>query len=175
MGTFIGLLRGINVGGHRKVPMARLREILEAAGLQGVRTYVASGNLVFEADAAASAVERVIEEAICGEFGFDVDVLVRPASEWQALRATNPFPRESAEDPAKVMVTIGRGTPSQADAAALSARAGPNEKVALSGGALWIWFGDGAGRSKIAAGPARGVWTSRNWRTVEALAEMAGG
>ena len=175
MPNYIALLRGINVGGHRKLPMADLRQLAEAEGLADIRTYVASGNLVFRADKGdAATLERRLEAALSARFGFDVDVIVRSARAWAALAAGNPFPKESAATPNFVMLIIGKRPATDADVEALRTRAGANEKVERVGEALWIWFGDGAGRSKIGGGPSKGVWTARNWRTVETLSSMAG-
>ena len=172
MGAHVALLRGVNVGGHRKVPMAQLRAVAEGLGLENARTYVASGNLVFDSDLDADALELLLEKGLAERFGFDVDVIVRSAAQWAAYRAGNPFPEESAEMPNLVMIALGREAPDDASVAALRARAGPNERVEKVGDAVWIWFGDGAGRSKIGSGPAKGVSTTRNWRTVLALDAM---
>lgn len=175
MGAHVALLRGVNVGGHRKVPMAALRALAEGLGLANPRTYVASGNLVFESDERGATIEAMLEEALKERFGFHVDVIVRSAAQWAGYREGNPFPEESAEKPNLVMIALGKQAPRKADVEALRARAGPNERVAKVGDAVWIWFGDGAGRSKIGTGPAKGVSTTRNWRTVVALDRMANG
>ncbi|WP_167737478.1 DUF1697 domain-containing protein [Sphingomonas parva] len=172
MRKYVALLRGINVGGHRKLPMAQLKAVAARIGLADVATYVASGNLVFSADATTEALEARLEEAIAAEFGFPVDVIVRSAADWAALAAANPFPKESAETPNFVMMTIGKQPASDAAVDALRAKAAADEKVERRGEALWIWFGSGAGRSKLGAAPAKGVWTARNWRTVETLRGM---
>lgn len=172
MRKYVALLRGINVGGHRKVPMAQLRALAEGIGLEEPRTYVASGNLVFSADGTAPELESRLEEAIEQAFGFPVDVIVRSAADWAALADANPFPKESEATPNHVMMTIGKRAATDADAAALRPKAAENEKIERRGEALWIWFGNGAGRSKLGAAPAKEVWTTRNWRTVEALGEM---
>ena len=173
MGGYVALLRGINVGGHRKLPMAALRELASGLGLRDVSTYVASGNLVFASDESASALEKKLEQAIAERFGFDVDVIVRAAKQWAAYRAGNPMRQESEEQPNRVMMTIGKRAATAADVEALRTKASPNERVERAGDAIWIWFGDGAGRSKIATGPSsKEVWTTRNWRTVQALGEM---
>ena len=92
MTRFVALLRGINVGGHRKVPMARLREVLGEAGFADVATYLQSGNAVVTApDTDPQAVASHIEQAIAAAFGFDVDVLVRSGAELDAVIAANPF------------------------------------------------------------------------------------
>ena len=172
MTGYVALLRGINVGGHRKVPMAALRETAESLGFDKVRTYVASGNLVFESGKSAGALETALEKAIEARFGFPVDVIVRSATQWAALVAANPLKEESEKEPGFVHLSVGRKAPTKADIAALSARAGANERVVSAGGAIWIWYGDGAGRSKIGSGKATGIWTARNWRTVLTLKEM---
>lgn len=174
MGAHVALLRGVNVGGHRKVPMAELRAVAEALGLENPRTYVASGNLVFESGESGAELEVLLEKGLAERFGFGVDVIVRSAAQWVRYRAGNPFPDESAEAPSLVMISVGKEAPRDEDVDALRARAGPNERVERVGDAVWIWFGDGAGRSKIGTGPARGVSTTRNWRTVVAIGEMLG-
>ena len=175
MPGYVALLRGVNVGGHRKVPMDALRELASGLGLKSSRTYLASGNLLFESDEDAGQLERRIETAIAERFGFGVDVLVRSAAQWSAYCAGNPMPEESADTPNFVMMTIGKRPATDADVEALAKKAGANERVERAGDAIWTWFGDGAGRSKIGAAPTgREVWTTRNWRTVQALAEMLG-
>jgi uncharacterized protein (DUF1697 family) len=171
MAKHVALLRGINVGGHRKVPMAELREMAEQLGLADVRTYVASGNLVFGSDEKEAALEQRLERAIAQRFGFPVDVIARSAAEWSAYVRANPMAAESRSHPNRVMMVIGKDAPKKADVDALAKRASANERVVLAGNAIWIWFGDGAGRSKLGTGP-KGVWTNRNWRTVLTLQEM---
>jgi uncharacterized protein (DUF1697 family) len=170
----VALLRGINVGGHRKVPMAQLRELAAGLGLEEPRTYVASGNLVFDSDEAPAAVEARLEAAIESRFGFAVDVIVRSAQQWSEYCGQNPFPEESLRAPNLVMLIVGKEPADNAALAALRARASGEEKVELRGDAIWIWFANGSGRSKIGTGPGSGksVWTSRNWRTVLTLQEM---
>src|SRR4051795_13619494 len=110
MARFVALLRGINVGGHRKVPMARLREVLEAAGFEDVATYVQSGNVVLTAPArrAAARVGRDIEAAIEAGFGFPVDVVVRTRDAHGELVAEDPL-GEVATDPSRRIVVFLAG------------------------------------------------------------------
>jgi uncharacterized protein (DUF1697 family) len=152
--------------------MAELRALAEELGLEEARTYVASGNLVFGSDEAPAKLERKLEQAIEGRFGFAVDVIVRSAEQWADYCANNPFPDESRRAPNFVMLVLGREPPDEAAVDALRARASAEEKVERRGDTIWIWFGNGSGRSKIGTGPAKGVWTSRNWRTVLALQDM---
>ena len=176
MTLFVALLRGINVGGNRKLPMAELRALAEALELENPRTYVASGNLVFGSSLKREALETKLEGAIAEHFGFAVDVIVRSAAEWAAYRAANPFPKESEASANLVMLCIGKESATDAQLEVLRSSAVENERVEMRGDAYWIWFGNGAGRTKIGTGSAKGsVWTTRNWRTVVALDEMLRG
>lgn len=172
--THIALLRGINVGGHRRVPMAELRALATGAGYGAVQTHLASGNLVLASDQPAEAVEQTLERLIADHFGFAVDVVVRSAAQWRSYLDANPFLDESDQTPNLVMLCIGKQPASDAHVSALQARAGENERVVRQGDALWLYFGDGSGRSKMGVGPAAGIWTTRNVRTVRSLAEMVG-
>jgi uncharacterized protein (DUF1697 family) len=168
MGMQVALLRGINVGGGRKVPMAQLRGVAEGLGLKRVRTLIASGNLVFEGERS----EAELEAAVQSHFGFPVDIMIRSAAQWSAYVAANPFPHEAEAEPKFLHLLIGKQPTAEAAVAWLTARAAPEEKVAGQGDALWIYFGNGAGRSKLATAPKHGPWTGRNWRTVETIEEM---
>ena len=172
MNGYVALLCGINVGGHRKVPMAELRALATELGLQTATTYVASGNLVFISDKNAGELETLLETAIAQRFGFAVDVIVRSAEQWSAYRAGNPMPEESERQPNLVMLVVGKQPAEEAQLELLRAQAGEQERIERRGDALWIWFGEGAGRSKIGTGTSKGVWTTRNWRTVQALDDM---
>lgn len=172
MSKHIVLLKGINVGGQRRVPMQELRALAANAGYRDARTYVASGNLLIESDAPGHAIEATLEHSIEAHFGFAVDVVVRSATQWAEYRGDYPFGEEIALQPNLVLLCIGKQAATQEHAAALRARAADNERVVCVGDALWMYFGNGAGRSKMGIGPAAGVWTTRNLRTVRTLAAM---
>jgi uncharacterized protein (DUF1697 family) len=171
MAHFVGLLRGINVGGSKKVPMADLRALAAGLGLGRVRTLIASGNLLFESEESPPELEARLEAAIAARFGFPVPVMVREAAQWRALTGANPFPDEAAQAPNLLMVTLGKRAPTAADVEALRARAAGRERAERGGGALWLWYGEG-GRSTLSVTAVEGVWTTRNWRTVARLGEM---
>lgn len=168
----VALLRGINVGGGRKVPMAQLRGVAEALGLARVRTLIASGNLVFDADGTPAELEARLEAAVESRFGFPVDIMVRTAAQWSAYAAANPFPAEAEAAPKFLLLYAGKQPDADAAVEYLRARAAPEEKVAGHVDAIWIYFANGGGRSKLASGPKPGLWTGRNWRTVLAIQEM---
>jgi uncharacterized protein (DUF1697 family) len=129
MGRFVALLRGINVGGKHRVPMAELRALAEELGLTRVRTYVQSGNLVFAAGRKAGALEAKLERGIEERFGFEVPVFVRDAAAWSALRAPNPWPALAARDPANLLVALTKSAPRPAAASALKEHARGSERV----------------------------------------------
>lgn len=97
MNTYIALLKGINVGGHKKVPMAELRNLLTNSGLQNVQTYIQSGNIVFQSSAKASEIESKIQNLITEQFGFDVSVIVKTNDELQTIFNASPFSKEKKE------------------------------------------------------------------------------
>ncbi|WP_221358101.1 DUF1697 domain-containing protein [Streptomyces beigongshangae] len=179
--TYAALLRGINVGGGRKVPMADLRTLLEGLGHGGVRTYLQSGNAVFSSD-------RGDEESLAGElsaalaerFGLTVDVLVRDHAYLRAVLDACPFPAGELE---------GR----QLHATYFSAPVGPDrfasvdrsaflpEEFRLGDRVLYLYAPDGLGRSRLAEVLSKPrltkgvVATTRNWNTAAKLVELTGG
>ncbi|MDA0365926.1 MAG: DUF1697 domain-containing protein [Chloroflexi bacterium] len=167
MTSYIALLRGINVGGHRPVPMADLRELCEALGFERVATYIQSGNVVFASDATPDAVQRRIEAAIAERFGFPVDVAVRTHAELAAVAADHPLAPPGPNEAFLHVFFLG-GDPDPERVTALDpGRFAPDEML-LRGRELYVHYANGAGRSKLAFDfgvPA----TARNWRTVRAL------
>lgn len=173
----IALLRGINVSGQNKLPMAELRTACAQLGWQDVQTYIQSGNLVFRAAGAAAALEHALEDLIAQHFGLTIPVIVRAAAEWPALVAGNPFPAASAATPNLVMLMLAKQPPHPDALAALQARAAAGEQLAQVGDALWAYFPAGSGRSKLAptlidrlvGSPV----TARNWNTVLKLKALS--
>lgn len=171
----IALLRGINVGGHRKVPMAGLRDALGKAGLGTVATYVQSGNLVLDApadEATASAIEGVLAD----EFGLDdVPVVLRTGEQLSQIVARNPFPDEAEADPKLVHVVFLHEAPE--NGASLDPDRSPDDRFHLDGTELWVHYPNGSGRSRLDLAyieRALGVGgTARNFRTVTKLLEIS--
>jgi uncharacterized protein (DUF1697 family) len=172
MARFVALLRAINVAAQRKVPMADLRALAAGLRLGNPRTLIASGNLVFESDGQPAALEAMLEEGLKQRFGFPVDVMVRTADRWAGYCAANPFPAESALKPNFLLLYVGKQAADDKAVETLRARADAGERVARTGDALWIYFANGGGRSKLSGGPRPGLWTGRNWRTVLKLQDM---
>jgi uncharacterized protein (DUF1697 family) len=170
--TYIALLRGINVGGSRKIHMADLREIFAEAGCADVSSYIQSGNLVFSHaadDKLAGRLERAIEK----ETGFDVPVILRTDAEWERVIDANPYP---GVEPTKLHVAFLAEVPAAAAVKAFDSDRFAPEEFAVVGREVYLHLPDGIGRAKLppALPLIRGVGTARNWRTVLKLAELSG-
>lgn len=177
MARVIALLRGINVGGHKKVPMAQLREVLGGLGYEDVKTYVNSGNAVFTAPAApAGRFEGDIEAALREALGFEVPVVVRTRDELAAIAADNPL-AGVADNPAKHLVLFTREPIDPAALADLDPADYAPEEFHLRGRELHLWSPEGINQSEIVktmTAKRLGVTaTGRNWRTVEKLLALA--
>lgn len=179
MDTWIALLRGVNVGGHRKAPAAELRALLTETGFAEVRSLLASGNLVFRAEATtAEALERRLEAALVERMGLETDVLVRGPRDWAAAIAANPFPEPAEREPSRTFVMALKRAPSAAEVAALKAAVeGWPEQVEVIGREAFLVYPGGAGTSRLSNAlierklGARG--TARNWNTVLKLRALA--
>jgi uncharacterized protein (DUF1697 family) len=172
------LLRGVNVGGHAKVPMARLREIAADLGYGEPATYLQSGNLVVSAPGTtADDVGAAVARALRRELDVTVDVMVRRRRELDAVIAANPF-ADLADDPKRLVVVFLAGDPAPDKVAALEPDRFDPERFEIGKRCMYQWFPDGMGRSKMAAAPwdrwlgVRG--TARNWRTVLAVRDLLG-
>jgi uncharacterized protein (DUF1697 family) len=172
------MLRGINLGPARRVPMADLRALFGEAGYEDVRTYVQSGNIVLESTAKPAELERDAAKLIAERFGFDVPVVVRTARQLAAVVKLNPL-GDVADDPKRYQVSFLTGKPGAEVVRALTEAAVESERVAFHGREIYAWHPEGVARSKLwnaLAGKALGVTaTARNWTTVTTLLEMAGG
>jgi uncharacterized protein (DUF1697 family) len=170
------LFRGMNTGGVR-APVAELRAMADRMGLKNPRTLAASGNLVVESGKAADALEADIEAAMKKTFGLEVAAMVRTPQQWAKLVAANPFPKEAAAHPAKVVAMVMKDGIKPGGLEAVQALTRNGERVEGVGDVLFFWFPDGQGESEIfrkATPRMLGMGTGRNWNTVLKLADMAG-
>ncbi|TRC71849.1 DUF1697 domain-containing protein [Mesorhizobium sp. WSM4307] len=178
MQTYVALLYSIILGEGRRVVMADLKAMAEGLGLRNVRTLVATGNLVFEAErTATAALEKRLEAAFETAFGRHVDIIVRGAGDWRKLASRNPFPTESEEAGDQVAVRVMRKPVAEDVLSGLQAYAAEDEKVLLIGGDIWLVFSRERPSSRLLAAANHkrlGKGTSRNWNTVRKLAEMVG-
>jgi len=178
MPTYISLLRGINVGGHNNVPMERLRALCEELGFQQVKTFIQSGNVVFEtAKRSPAELSLKLEKRILAEFGFPVSVVTRTVDELGQAIAGNPFGKESKAEPAKVHIAFLSQAPKAEAVKKLETLATKTEQLRHAGREVYLYYRDGMGKAKLTGAVierALGVAaTARNWNTVTKLYEMA--
>jgi uncharacterized protein (DUF1697 family) len=179
MPTFISMLRGINVSGHRLVPMKELRQAYEALGLANVQTYVQSGNVVFDAaPQSSSKVAALLEAHLQRCLGFAVPVLVRSRSEFAKVVETNPFAKQPTKDPTKFHVTFLASRPSAAALGSLDTTRDQADEYILADRQIYLCCPGGYGETKFSNGffekKLKVSATTRNWKTVLALHALAG-
>ena len=175
MNTWIALFRGVNVGGHRKLPMAALTQTLEALDFADVKTYIQSGNVVFRRRSqSATRLATKIAAAVESEFGFQADVLVLSLDELRESSTDNPF--DPGSDGKTVHFFFLAYPPKNPALDTLDAAKSGREAFELSGRVLYLYTPDGFGRSKLATRVERALGvraTGRNARTVAKLLELA--
>jgi uncharacterized protein (DUF1697 family) len=173
MTRYIALLRGINVGGHNKVPMAALRETCESIGCAEVVTYIQSGNVVLTSELDATKLRAALESAISEQIGVSPVVVIRTADQLAAAITGNPFPDADSDH---LHIAFLSETPDPGQVSALADLNYPPEDVAVVGDNAYFHLPNGMGRAKIPELFGRRVKTPatvRNWRTVNKLLQMS--
>lgn len=183
--THVALLRGINVGGSGKVPMAELRRLLAERGFTDVATYIQPGNVVLTSSAPEPAgVAAAVEEVLRDDFAVPRPVVVFGREEYLAAVEANPFPQVT--EPKQLHAVFRAAPPDDAELARLDAAVtiertkGGQEDAAVVGRVVYLHLPDGIGRSTLAVRvsakttAADGGGTVRNWATVRKLAELLG-
>jgi uncharacterized protein (DUF1697 family) len=174
---YVALLRGINVGQHKRIAMASLRDLLGDLGHTEVKTHLQSGNAVFTSAAKpVEQVARAIEERIATDTGYDVKVVVRTSDEMASVVDANPL-IDSMTDPARMLVAFLSAEPAAERLAGIEPGDYEPEKFAVRDREIYLWCSGGIRDSKIVevfSDKRLGVdVTARNWRTVTKLAELA--
>jgi uncharacterized protein (DUF1697 family) len=165
MPRYVGLLRAVNVGGTGKLPMSELRALCETCGFRAVQTYIASGNVVFEAEGEEADVQTALQDALHRHVGKAVGVLIRNADGLAAILAANPFHTRA---PNLVHVVFLDEAPPDP----LGGVAGlADEEIVAEGREIYIYYPQGQGQSKLKL-PAARTGTARNINTVAKLAEL---
>ncbi len=167
MGRYVALLRAVNVGGTGKLPMTELTRMCEEARFTNVRTYIASGNVVFDARGTEAKVKATLEAALEEYAGKPVGVFVRTHGEMAAVLTANPFPKAA---PNRTIAVFLDATPEK-DALA-KATGVKDEEMRIGTRVIYIHYGEGMGTSKLKI-PAAKAGTARNMNTVAKLAEMS--
>jgi uncharacterized protein (DUF1697 family) len=172
----VALLRGVNVGGHMRVPMAQLRVLEQRLGWAYVATYVQSGYVVFTAAGSVAKLAAQLEQAIELHFGFMVPVIVRKGAEWQRAAASCPYP-DAAEERANLLhLGFSQKRPKAGAAKALLPYCTAGERIKVRGDAIWIDYANGVARSKVTPAvvdrAVGSITTFRNMKTVRAIAGL---
>ena len=168
MGSFVALLRAVNVGGTGKLPMSDLKAMCEELGFGAISTYIASGNVVFTSRKSEAAIKVALEKALEAYAGKPVGVHVRNAAEMAKVLSDNPFPKAA---PNRTMAVFLDHAPPADTLAGIRGRR--DEEIKLGRREIYIHYGQGMGTSKLVI-PAAKTGTARNMNTVATLARMAG-
>jgi uncharacterized protein (DUF1697 family) len=178
MPTYIALLRGINVSGQKLIKMTDLQAHFATGGAGKVRTYIQSGNVVFEHRAAtSSAVRKKFEQHLATQLGYAVPTIVKLAKEFAAIAKANPHDTSLPEFGRRMYVCFFEKAPLSDAIKSVEPYITDDERLVISGSAGYIYYAAGLGRAKLTGTLIErklGLATMRNWNTVTALAEMAG-
>ncbi|MDJ0711706.1 MAG: DUF1697 domain-containing protein [Woeseiaceae bacterium] len=176
MTTWVALLRGINVGGRNRLPMADLKQIFADLGCEKVNTYIQSGNVIFVATiGSANRFCGRVAAAIDADFGFRPDVHLVTGKEFEKAITSNPFPN-AVEDPKSLHVAFLDDVPDDEHVDRAKELLAPSESCELIGRHLYLHAPDGIARSKFAARMEKtlGVGaTARNWRSTMKIMAIA--
>ncbi len=163
MPVTVAMLRGVNVGGHNRVPMEELRKLCASLKLRGAQTYVQSGNAIFWTDEKNFvALAKRVEEAIAKKFGFQTDVVLRSATELRGVVARNPFAKRSAIVPGKLLVTFLGGDPGEEARAKVRAIECAPDELFIEGREAYIYFPNGMERPTL------------SWATIPKILKKSG-
>lgn len=175
MNTYIALLKGINVGGHKKVPMAELRQLLTKSGFKEVKTYIQSGNVVFQSsEEHIQTLEDIIQRAILSNFGFEVSVLVRTRAQLQRIFDDSPFSKDIKKASYFTMLS---NTPSKDLVALASEKVYEGEEYYIINDCIYFYCEAGYGRAKFNMNfferQLQTTGTSRNFNTMVKLLSLS--
>lgn len=174
MATYVALLRGINVGGNNRLPMASFRELLSDAGCGAVATYIQSGNAVFRYDGDVGCLRDHVADAIKKDFGFRPSVVLIAAADFVQVVDDNPY-ADVVVDPKHLVVWFCEPTADDPDSESIRELAAVDESYTVSSSVFYLHAPSGTGRSKLASKVERCLGvpsTARNWRTVLKLEAM---
>lgn len=177
MTIVISLLRGINVGGHKKIRMADLRELCASLGFREVRTLLQTGNVIFQTDETdLTRAKSQLEAGISDAFGFDVPVIMRSPTALKRIFQRHPFREAQSDEPRKCVVVFLSGAPSPEAVDALRDNNPGREGIWAVGCELFVFYTDGQARSKLDNSrieSALGLQsTARNWNTCNKLLKL---
>ncbi len=174
--TYAAFLRGINVGGNKKVAMAELRQMFADIGFGEVKTLLQSGNVVFESSEEAEVLEAKLCEETEKQLNVKCDYFVRSSQQLEEAVAANPFTREAKDDPSHLIVVFLRESPDAGTVQSVAAAIQGPDKMKAFGRQIYVVYPDGIGPSTVGRTPGWnklvGVGTARNWNTLLKVAEL---
>ncbi|WP_189487909.1 DUF1697 domain-containing protein [Asticcacaulis endophyticus] len=175
MQTFVILFRGINVGGHKKMPMKTLKTALESLGYTDVETYIQSGNVVLKSSDRLAKIETDVTDVVKETFGFECGIHVLSRDDFSAIITANPF-KEATQIPKSLHVYCLKSPAINPDHEVLGAFKKEDEAYALTDLAFYLHTPSGLGTSKLAEKIEKALKvtaTARNWNTVMALSRLS--
>jgi uncharacterized protein (DUF1697 family) len=178
MPVYIALLRGINVGAHKRMKMEKLRTSCEALGFEQVATYIQSGNVVFKAPKlSTSTLSEKIRKCIAADFGFSADVVTRTSDDFSKIIRSNPLLKKGGLDESRFHVVFFSDALEREAIQKLESLILPPDQVGVSGKEMYFYFPNGVSGSSLWKHNLDRVLgvsgTMRNWNTVNKLFEMA--
>jgi uncharacterized protein (DUF1697 family) len=179
MTTYISILRGINVSGHKNIRMEDLKAVYEGLDFGEVTTYIQSGNVIFKTglNLSMSVLSEKIDKAIEEKYHFHVPVIIRTADEMHQILSSNPFLNEEGTDREKLHVTFLEEEPEPTDVSAIQKYDFPPDAFRIIGKEVYLFCPGGYGNTKLSntffENKLRVKATTRNWKTVGKLAELA--
>jgi len=174
MNTYLALLRGINVGGHKKILMTDLKSVFGKLGFKNVQTYIQSGNVIFQSNFSSQECELKIFEAILEECGWEVPVLVKTPSEIKSILDDCPFPQEKKE---KSYFVLLQSVPSSSTISEIEKVSYPNEEFIITNSCVYLYSELGAAKAKLSTNfferKLKVKATARNYNTMVKLLSLA--
>ena len=176
--TYISLLRGINVSGQKMIKMSELASLYESIGFGNVRTYVQSGNVIFESTINDPVkIQNKIEKGLEANFGYQVKVIIRTPDEIKEIIKKNPFIKKPGVDIIRLYVSFLSNVPAPALLKDLTVNKKPSEEFKIIGKEVYLYMPEGFGTSKLQIGvfekKLSTIATARNWKTVNMLYELS--
>ena len=178
MQIYIAILRGINVSGHKLIKMDTLRKLFDSMGFKNTKTYIQSGNVVFQGKQAKTQdLEKKIASSIQKEFGFKVPVLVKEVDELEVVLKNNPFINKRKEDVTKLHVTFLSAEPEKAFIEKIKEGNYAADEFIVIGKTVYLFCPNGYGNTKLSntffENKLKVTATTRNWKTINELVTMA--
>lgn len=175
----ISFLRGINVGGHKKIRMADLRELYASLGFREIRTLLQTGNVIFQTEETDLArVKARLEAGIYAAYGFDVQLIMRNSAAFKTIFNRHPFTEAQLAEPRKIAVVFLTDAPSTEAVEALRENNPGRENIWADGSELYIFYLDGQARSKLDNSRIERALglpsTARNWNTCQRILKLLG-